>query len=593
MAILLTTSYQKISTISVTYGEIRTYARYTSQSAENNQTSYQLKQTYYVPTQTYVAFDSATGTLDGTQKRYTSTTRMYKGETTIQEISRTLNHNEDGSSPTKNVATSWTASFGGGGSTNADIVAPRIDRYPVITSAPNFNDEENPTITFTTTEIEGATIETAIFDYAGSTPLAPYREVNLSNGNYTFNLTTAERNALRNLTPNSNTIQVRFKLRTTLQNNTQYFSELVRTLTIINANPTYTSTKTENNQKVVTLLGSSSATSVIGGISNVTFTITPTALKGASISSVSLTHNNITYTKTTSPYTFTLDVVNGNFGLVITDSRNNQVTDTITLTNINYIPVNINDYSFARENPTSSNIFVNLEATYLQTTINSTANAPVIKWKLDDGSYTTIPSTEYSIDTTNNLVTITNYELTSALPYTSSGDFTIYIEDFLTSDSEIQGVMKGIATTEKGEHDFQVNGDLYVADTNRQNKKNILTEINNLKAVTLYTSTTGTQNDVTLNDSLANYSFIEIYFFQGNAYGSVKIDEPNGKEFAITFKNMYDNTHIHNLVKNYSASGTSLSVLRGAYSVDVTGSTPGVYSASTSIITIYKVVGYK
>lgn len=35
MAILLTRDYQKISTISLTYGEIRTYAKYESQSTED------------------------------------------------------------------------------------------------------------------------------------------------------------------------------------------------------------------------------------------------------------------------------------------------------------------------------------------------------------------------------------------------------------------------------------------------------------------------------------------------------------------------------------------------------------------------------
>ena len=123
MATTLTTSYQRISTISVTYGEIRTYAKYNSQNIDNNTTTISLKTTYYL-TQ-WISFSSGTSTLDGTSKSYGST-RFNAGETTLQEFTRTLNHNADGTSPTKNVATSWTATYGGGGSTSAQVVAPKI-----------------------------------------------------------------------------------------------------------------------------------------------------------------------------------------------------------------------------------------------------------------------------------------------------------------------------------------------------------------------------------------------------------------------------------------------------------------------------------
>lgn len=136
MATTLTTSYQRISTISVTYGEIRTYAKYNSQSIDNNTTTISLKTTYYLSQ--WISFSSGTSTLDGTSKSYGST-RFNAGETTLQEFTRTLTHNADGTSPTKNVATSWTATFGGGGSTSADVVAPTIPRasQPSCITYPN------------------------------------------------------------------------------------------------------------------------------------------------------------------------------------------------------------------------------------------------------------------------------------------------------------------------------------------------------------------------------------------------------------------------------------------------------------------------
>ena len=54
------------------------------------------------------------------------------------------------------------------------------------------------------------------------------------------------------------------------------------------------------------------------------------------------------------------------------------------------------------------------------------------------------------------------------------------MEDLLTTDTEggeNGKVLKGITTFDAGEHDFKVNGDLYVADTDGNNKVNVLEKI--------------------------------------------------------------------------------------------------------------------
>lgn len=481
MAILLTTNYQLISSFNLTYGAIRTYAKYNSQSKENNQTYYQLKQVYYCSQSGgYVGFNYGSGWVDGSERVYDSYTRMYYGETVIQEVNRTLNHNTDGSSPIKNVPTSWSASFGGGGSTSVDIIMPKIDRYPMLTGADSFNDEGNPRITYTTTlGFSGASVQACIASPNGQTVYVPYRNVNVSNGSYTFQLTNEERTTLRNATPNSNTLPVKFYLRTTTTGGTTYYSTLDRQMTIVNANPTFTHVESELNENVIDLIGSS-ATSVIQNASYLNLLITPTTLKGSTIKSVSVTHNNVTNTMIeTSPCNFAINVVNGDFIVKVTDSRGNSTSATISKTLITYTPININSYSFTRVNPTSSNVVLQLESDYEQKTFGSTVNAPIVKWKLDDGSYTTIPSSEYTIDTTNKKLTL-NYTISNILVYTSSGQFAVSVEDILTSDVESGAtgyVTRGVPTTEKGEHDFQVNGHLYIADTNRQNKGEVFPNI--------------------------------------------------------------------------------------------------------------------
>lgn len=151
MATTLTTSYQIISTINISYGQIRTYAKYNSQSVSGNTTSISLKSTYYC--YQWVEFSSATGNLDGTTRGY-GYTRMNAGETTISEVTRTIYHNTDGSSPAKSVSTSWSASFGGGGSTSASVVAPKINRLAVLNS-------------FTGNDVDG-TFKASYTSYVGS-----------------------------------------------------------------------------------------------------------------------------------------------------------------------------------------------------------------------------------------------------------------------------------------------------------------------------------------------------------------------------------------------------------------------------------------
>ena len=146
-----------------------------------------------------------------------------------------------------------------------------------------------------------------------------------------------------------------------------------------------------------------------------------------------------------------------------------------TIPAIEYEPLKINSYTFKRENPISSNVILNLDVLYYSS-FGNVSNVPVVKWKLADGSYTTIPSSYYTIDSTNHKLTISNYEISNILPYNQQGQFSIYIEDKLTiaEDTGANGlVLKGVATFEAGEHDLQVNGNLYIADINRENKVNV------------------------------------------------------------------------------------------------------------------------
>ena len=339
----LTKTYQRISTINVyldgaKVGEIRTYGKYTSQSIQDNTTSYKLKQTFWYnqSSQYYYGVSSATGTLDGTAKKYTSYTRFYGGETQIQEIDRTITHNIDGTTPTKNVATSWVDSVGHNLSTNVNITFPNIDRYPIITEAPNFSDEDNPKVKYSTINgFEESTTQIGIFSSDGNTAYISYRNVTVADGEYTFNLTTSERNTLRqNCT--GKTMTVMFKLKTTASG-TDYISSSSKTLTVINANPTFTLGYKDTNATTKAITNNDQQ--IIQNNSTLQINITSaTALKSATLSSVSVNINGAVTTESISSSTKNINIGtlnlanNTNAVVTLTDSRGNTTTQTVELT---------------------------------------------------------------------------------------------------------------------------------------------------------------------------------------------------------------------------------------------------------------------
>lgn len=463
MAITLTKEWQNVANGSFVPGTGLSVtfwldAKYSTQSQINNTTTVQTRlnctvNSGYGNGYNYSFSCSYAPTVSGSGLWTLSTETITSGESTIT-------HNSDG---TKTISLSANARINGIGMNvpmSADAIIPRIDRYATLSSAQDFTDEGNPKITFTKNVASGSTVYAGIFNSAGTTAYASYRNINssVSSGEYTFNLTTAERNALRNAIPNAKTMQVQFKMYTTISGTNFDGGSITKTMSITNANPTLTSpTYSEQNAKVSALLGSSGST-VVQNASTLRVGITATALKSASISKVVATHSGSTYTDTSSPYSFDIPIKSNSITLTATDSRTNTGTLNIPKTMLAYTPVAINTFSFKRQTETSSTIILNLSATYYQQTFGSTANAPIVKWKMGDGSWTTLTSSQYTIDNTNHKLTVSNLSLGAILDYQDEATFTIYIEDKLSTAQNSANVTIGIPTLDVGKEDLIVNG---------------------------------------------------------------------------------------------------------------------------------------
>lgn len=108
--------------------------------------------------------------------------------------------------------------------------------------------------------------------------------------------------------------------------------------------------------------------------------------------------------------------------------------------------------------------------------------------------------------------------------------------------------------------------------------------------ITLYEATTGTTGTVTLSDSSANYSSIEITFTKAGAYATQKVFNPNGKDVTLILPNWYASRSLQILYKKVNINGISITFLYGGYILTVNGATT---QSDENNLAIVKVVGYK
>lgn len=221
---------------------------------------------------------------------------------------------------------------------NVDLTT--IPRQATITSAPDFNDIDNPTIQYSNPAGTVVTSLQACISLDGSQADIAYRDISMTGTSYTFELTEAERNILRAATPNSNTLSVKFIVKTILSGNT-YYSNLTKTMTIVNANPTITGAAyADTNSATTTITGNNQK--IIQGQSTVAFSISSlAALKYATLAQVVISVNAYTIYdtisgSTLSNYSLNFGTINSssnlNATIKVVDSRGNSTTVTLPIT---------------------------------------------------------------------------------------------------------------------------------------------------------------------------------------------------------------------------------------------------------------------
>lgn len=388
--------------------------------------------------------------IDGVQYDFTSsfnTGATTSGSQTIFTKTVDVSHNTDGSKSLA-VSASYTTGVSSGTVTASTSKAlTRIPRAATLESAPNFDDEDNPKITYSNPAGSAAdTLQACIASSDGDTIYAAYRNISKSGTSYTFSLTTAERTALRNAAKNAKSITVKFYVKTVIDDAT-YYSSVAKTLSIVNADPTINPTITDTNSVTAGLTGD--ADTLIKYFSNAKVTFGASALKGASIKSKKVECGSKSLTADG-----TINAVDsGSFKFTVTDSRGNTTTKTVTKTIVNYVKLTCglaND-----EFNTDGVISFTVKGNYFNGTFGTTSNVLIVqyRYKLEDGSYGSWQAAEATISGNTYSASVT----ISGLDYRAKYVIQARAIDEINTISSAEKVMSCIPVFDWSGEDFNFN----------------------------------------------------------------------------------------------------------------------------------------
>lgn len=351
---------------------------------------------------------------------YSSSTRinLYSG-TTVASGTLDISHNSDGSKSFSASAEAGIYYIAVNCSGSGSWSLTSIPRQANLTSAPNFNDEGNPTINYSNPAGNAVSSLQACISWTGAADIA-YRDISKTGSSYTFNFTDAERTALRNSCTTANSRTVTFYVRTIIGGNT-FYSTIQKTLSIVNANPKFTSSNLsykDSNSTTTAVTGNNQY--LVQNLSKLLVTISAaTGLKGASISKYVATINGVSKT-ITSPGNIDYGVINSGTNLTlsvkVTDSRGNTTTATKTVTFLSWVlPTAL--ISLKRKNNYENETYLKVDGSY--SSVNS-KNSLTIQYQ-----YKKTTETSYS-----SLTTISdNVQVTMSKDKESAWDFKIILKD--------------------------------------------------------------------------------------------------------------------------------------------------------------------
>lgn len=429
-------------------GSYNTYATFswwqTGQSIDGNYTDISWSLTGHTASQhQYIYVYGVSVTVNGSTTSKNFNGNMYNGTSLMTGTAR-IYHGNDGTksfSASASIAQySSSSSYSGSGSWSLNT----IPRKATLKTYPDFNDEGNPTITYENKAGNSVSTLQACISLTGSTDDIVYRDISKTGTSYTFNLTDAERNVLRNATTTANSRTVKFYIKTVIGSNTFYDSHDA-TFSVVNANPTFSNyTFKDGNSTTTAITGNDqwiiqNKSSLVAEISTAN---KATANKGATMSSYVFEIGSYSGTEnyTTSAITKTIGAINAtanqNLKITAKDSRGNSTAVNKTVNIVPYATPALS-VSATRLNNFENNTTIKISGTVSLLKVNNVVKNAVnatsgvqYRYKSQStstwGSWTNVAS---SMNQSTGAITTSDFIL--SLNNTQSWDFEIKLTDKL------------------------------------------------------------------------------------------------------------------------------------------------------------------
>lgn len=276
--------------------------------------------------------------------------------------------------------------------TDSSAISVTTYDYAKITSASNYNIGTNTSISFTNPS--GSTVNAWIEKETTTEALSSQRS-GISSP-YTFAWTASDNNLHYAAIPTANSLKVKFVLQT-ICNGVYYYSTIVKTATLTNANPTFSNfTYADSNTTTTALTGNNQ--NLILGYSNLKTTISTsnkaTANKGATMikyrTEIGGLSNEVAYSSSAS-VAMNINGVKAS-GIVVKaiDSRGNITSVSKAATIISYAEIVIQNMSIIRQNGIGTTADIKGNGTFTYVNFGKKTNAiQSIKYRLKpkNGSY--------------------------------------------------------------------------------------------------------------------------------------------------------------------------------------------------------------
>lgn len=377
--------------------------------------------------------------------------------------SLTIPHNEDGTKSIEVLIS--TAIYYEAVETNKVTWAlDKIDRFATIETAPNFNDEQNPTITYSNPAGTNVKSLRACISLDGSKDDVAYRDISKTGTSYTFYLTDAERDVLREATKGSNSRTVKFYVRSEIGSNYQG-SNLARTFTIKDPKPIINPTITDSNDDTYALTGDRNK--LVRYYSNAAITMGAEAVKKATLKSTKVTCGNKSLTADGTINATINAIESATFVFTATDSRGNTTTKTVTpssgiFSSVDYIKLTC---SLGNNMPDADgNMTVNVSGNYFNGSFGATSNSLNVyyRYKTAGGSY----GKWEPMTATKNGNTYSATANLTGFDYQTAYVFQAYAVDVLATVYTLEKTVKATPVFDWSENDFKFNVPVSIGNLN-------------------------------------------------------------------------------------------------------------------------------